>query len=534
MASSLPHRPVIAASWQRVRSTGLEHDHRPDPILSDVDSADPLLDAARPVLQRAAEMLDGTPTALLLVDNASRMVARVSGDGTLERRLADAGVVTGADFTEAAMGTTALGTTAEVRGDTVINSSEHYLEQFRSLSCFGRPIIHPGTRRVAGILCMTEEAQRINPLSLPLVRGIAHDIGERLLTRSHSDHQRVIAAFGDAADRRDIALAALGDNLQLTNALAAQLLAPADFGTLRLLLEQNDIPPTVTLVSGVTAAVEADRIPGVRHAAIFRLRPRIDRLPSGGVAAGTPTATTVAICGEPGTGRTTRAFGIAPRERSTVVDVAATLLAGTPLDLAATLREAQARGEGVVIDAADLLDERSLQLLLAAVAGRSAADPALVVVTGPPDSLSPSASALVARCRRRTTLPPLRQRPTELAALGQEILRARDVRLTLSTDASDALVSQEWPGNLREFATVLSEAADAARARGARTVDVADLPDGYRSTSRVSRLLGLEQAERLAIVEALDAASGNKSHAAKRLGISRTTLYARIRALGIR
>ncbi|MFZ2512132.1 MAG: helix-turn-helix domain-containing protein, partial [Gordonia sp. (in: high G+C Gram-positive bacteria)] len=91
----------------------------------------------------------------------------------------------------------------------------------------------------------------------------------------------------------------------------------------------------------------------------------------------------------------------------------------------------------------------------------------------------------------------------------------------------------DWPGNLSEFAMVLDEAAETARARGARTVDVADLPPDYRSNSRVARLLGLEQAERLAIIEALDAADGNKSHAAKRLGISRSTLYARIRALGI-
>jgi transcriptional regulator of acetoin/glycerol metabolism len=45
--------------------------------------------------------------------------------------------------------------------------------------------------------------------------------------------------------------------------------------------------------------------------------------------------------------------------------------------------------------------------------------------------------------------------------------------------------------------------------------------------------MGLEQAERQAIVAALAAAEGNKSTAATALGISRTTLYARIRALGI-
>lgn len=70
-------------------------------------------------------------------------------------------------------------------------------------------------------------------------------------------------------------------------------------------------------------------------------------------------------------------------------------------------------------------------------------------------------------------------------------------------------------------------------APSARVVDVADLPAPYRTSSRAAHLSGREQAERGAIIDALDAAGGNKVHAARELGISRTTLYARMRALGI-
>ncbi|HQV16900.1 MAG TPA: helix-turn-helix domain-containing protein, partial [Gordonia sp. (in: high G+C Gram-positive bacteria)] len=52
--------------------------------------------------------------------------------------------------------------------------------------------------------------------------------------------------------------------------------------------------------------------------------------------------------------------------------------------------------------------------------------------------------------------------------------------------------------------------------------------------TRAGRLLGRERAERQAIISALDAADRNKSRAAKALGISRTTLYTRMRALDIR
>ncbi|MFZ2512015.1 MAG: Fis family transcriptional regulator, partial [Gordonia sp. (in: high G+C Gram-positive bacteria)] len=353
MSTRSPQRPVIAAAWERARSSGLVPSDRPDPTLGDISAADPLLDAARPILSRAAETLHGTPTALLLVDHRSRLVARVSADTTLEGVLIGAGAVAGAAFTESEMGTNALGTTAEVRGDLVINGQEHYLEQFRSLSCFGQPIIHPSTRRVAGILCMTQVAERLNPLSVPLVRGIVSDIAERLLSRSHLDHRQVITTFERAAERRDIAVVAVGDDLQLTNTPAAQLLSPADFGTLRVFISERDIPPIMTLVSGIVVAVEAVPIPGVRSSAIFRLRPRMESVPPAALT--TPrqrgaTASTVAISGEPGTGRTTAAFTIVAREEAVVIDVPGALLDGRPIDLASALRRARTLGHGVVVD----------------------------------------------------------------------------------------------------------------------------------------------------------------------------------------
>ncbi|NLG46109.1 helix-turn-helix domain-containing protein [Gordonia sp. (in: high G+C Gram-positive bacteria)] len=533
MTTQLPHRDVIAASWRRAQSSGLAPDDRPAPTLSDITSADPLLDAARPVLARAAEVLNGTKTALLLVDDRSRMVARVSADASLERGLAEAGAVDGAAFTESAMGTTALGTTAEVRGDVIINGDEHYLEQFRSLSCFGRPIIHPATRRVAGVICMTEVAPRINPLSVPLIRGLVDDIAERLLSRSHSDHRAVIAAFEKASRRRDLAVAAVGDDLQLTNALAASLLSPGDFGTLRMMADDaSDRDRIVTLVSGISADVAIDRVPGVRHSAVFRLRPRIEHDTAAYAPPRTADAASVAVCGEPGTGRTTRAESLVPDDHVRL-DVAAALLDGTAPDVGDAIRRARSLGTGLVVDGADLLDDRSLRLLQAAIAAHEPGRPPIVVVSEPTAGGASSLAALIACCRQRVTLPPLRQRSGELAAIGQQLIARRDPLLELSSDAADALVCQEWPGNLTELSIVLDEAAATVLARGARLVTATDLPADYRGSTRASRLMGREQAERQAIVDALETAAGNKSHAAKALGVSRTTLYARIRALGI-
>ena len=96
-------------------------------------------------------------------------------------------------------------------------------------------------------------------------------------------------------------------------------------------------------------------------------------------------------------------------------------------------------------------------------------------------------------------------------------------------------INRERPPAERDGALLRRlEAAGAVLARGGRTVTAADLPAEYRGSTRAARLRGMEQAERQAILAALAAADGNKSRAATALGISRTTLYARIRALGIR
>ncbi|MEV6322845.1 helix-turn-helix domain-containing protein [Nocardia sp. NPDC051787] len=62
---------------------------------------------------------------------------------------------------------------------------------------------------------------------------------------------------------------------------------------------------------------------------------------------------------------------------------------------------------------------------------------------------------------------------------------------------------------------------------------VGDLPKPYRLASRVRRLSGRERAELEAIIEAMRRHNGNKLEAARDLGISRTTLCARLKALRI-
>lgn len=505
----------------------------------DVSAADPLLDAARPVLDDAATRLADTDVSLLLVDHECRMVSRVAFGTTVERALDRLGAAPGVHFAEDAVGTTALGTPAEIRGGIAINSSEHYLEQFKAVSCFGQPIIHPATRRLAGIICMTEVADRINPLAVPLVNELVVGIADRLLDRSRAHQRCVLDAFQRAAGRRDIGVAAIGDDLQLTNAMAANLLAPTDIGTLQALAgeprQQARVVP-LTLVSGVPVEVSVEPVVGVRGAALFRFRPADAPMAIPVVSAARSTAhSSLAITGEPGTGRTTHALAAAaeyPGSPPMVVDVAGELIAGTVPDIPALVTGSRDRGVPLVIDGVDLLDDRSITLLGTAI-GTATTDAPIVLVSGPRDRAGSQIGALLARCTTGIELAPLRQRSAELGALAAAALTGLDEHVRLSGAATDALLSQDWPGNFVELHAVLHEAARSTRARASRVIEPSDLPAAYRTTSRVAHLSGREQAERAAIVEALDHAGGNKVHAARNLGISRTTLYSRMRALDI-
>ena len=133
------------------------------------------------------------------------------------------------------------------------------------------------------------------------------------------------------------------------------------------------------------------------------------------------------------------------------------------------------------------------------------------------------------------TLPPLRDRPEDLPQLVTHFLSlyARKYRLpekAMSAAALSALRAHHWPGNVRE----LSHAVE----RALILSDNEELEvDDFNLTRTIGELktesLNLASQERQMIVLALDEASGNISHAAEALGITRAALYRRIAKFGL-
>ncbi|MGD9341387.1 MAG: helix-turn-helix domain-containing protein, partial [Chromatiales bacterium] len=130
-------------------------------------------------------------------------------------------------------------------------------------------------------------------------------------------------------------------------------------------------------------------------------------------------------------------------------------------------------------------------------------------------------------------LPPLRERAADIVILADFFMQSLAVELGLPAVALDRptyelLESHDWPGNVRELKNIVE-----------RTLMLGEVPRGSLGTRRPAERMAvpeypidwtLEQVKCHHMRRVLEAAGGNKSAAARRLGISRKTLE---RKLGV-
>ncbi|GGZ50787.1 siderophore-interacting protein [Streptomyces inusitatus] len=542
-------RPEIALSWRRSELSGLTPaapEIRVDPDA--VDRRGRLATAAGPVLTELADQLGDASFCVVLADRASRIVAPTVGPRGLRDRLEGLGVVAGGVFLEETTGTNSIATVYEVRRGLAVHGDEHYLEPFKRFSCYGHPIIHPVTRRLEGVLditCLTGDG---SPLLGPFLARAAHDIEERLLRTTRAAEQRLLAAFQVAAAGRTLPLLVLGEGVVLANPAAVELLDPLDHLLLRELAaglrSRDGTGPArrVELVSGRSVEVRPRSLgPGAGGVLFeFTVPAETRSTPAPALALALALArpgarsrsdTPVYIGGAPGTGRTTKARSLAgtdPRP-PVVLDSSEAAVRGE----AAWLRDL-----GAAAGARSPLLVEEVQLLPEACAVRlrhllERPDAPRIVLTGAPaGDLDGPGAALAAACAGRIELAPLRDRTEELPGLVRAVLDelGADPGPRFTPAALAALAGHPWPGNLRELRAVVRAVLER---RSAGDVTPGDLPEGYRVSPRLRRMTPLERAEHDTIAAALRACGGNKLRAARRLGISRTTLYNRMRALHI-
>ncbi|MFI8975418.1 sigma-54-dependent Fis family transcriptional regulator [Nocardia asteroides] len=523
-------RGEIAMAWHRSRLHGIRDDiafpTQQPPRLDDT-----LGRAALPVLDRAVSDLDDAPLAMVLADRNARLVDVRTADPAVREPIAELGLVPGAHLAEDLIGTNAVGTPLETRSALLVQGPEHYNRALHRFTCYGHPIVHPVTGRLIGVLDMGGPTGSDHRLFPQIVRRMVRDIEERLQRDSQRTHHRLLDVFQQATRRRGRPVVVLGDELVLATPVALGLLEPPDHAILRTCAELTraggDRSHRLTLTSGRSIEVACSPIDDIDGALIDIVATETVPRPRRATATRAP-AWPLLVVGEPGSGRTSEARAAAGAD-AVVIDAADVVAMGEDAWVAEAVRVLESAGPAVIVEHVHLLSESLLTLLSRWLGGT---ERRAVLTCSPDDRTHRANDRLMALCASHRELLPLRRRREEIPLLAQRMFEATagpDGRARMTPETLRVLAEQPWPGNLAELERVVRAIA---ATRSAGDIVPADLPGSHRFRGR-GPTSPLQMAERDIIVNALEAAGGNRMKAARAIGLSRSTLYNRMRALHI-
>ncbi|MEB8336853.1 sigma-54-dependent Fis family transcriptional regulator [Streptomyces endophyticus] len=561
----------IRNSWQRSKYLGVGTDEVVVPYQPDFDRESRLVRAAAPVLDRLEQALAGSDASVIVTDRKGWVRDRRVGEKRLSTHLDRVHLAPGFNYAEQFVGTNGIGVALEERRPNVVLGTEHFNERLQNVSCAAAPIRNSVTGRVEGAMNLTCWNGPARTLMAALVQEAAGDI-ERVMYEFSSSHQRaLLEAFQQVSHYGDRPVLCLGQDLVLANSAASARLTGDDHRLLHEAAAELGHAPRsrkeVQLTGGGTVLMRCRQVNSSAGAAGYLLELAFSDLASGGHRprsgsrtrteqeasrpwplpglAGTDPAwntvsrtasrcardrTPLLLHGEAGTGKSAlvgaaHALTGAASAPAVVDATAARSTAGG--DLPTALREAAAgAGRALVLRNVDAVTPEQGAAVAEALEA-AAAQGTWIVGTlhqahGVPEPLR--------RCFvEAAAVPALRHRLADLPALVDCLLRRVGADIECAPEVLPLLRRHGWPGNIRQLDAALREAA-----AGRRTyrIELRDLPPSLHSAGGRS-LSAWEASERDTLVQALLAAEGNKLLAAQRLGISRTTIYRKMRSYGI-
>jgi transcriptional regulator of acetoin/glycerol metabolism len=561
-------REPILSSWTRSRYFQVRPDRLELPFEPGVDDDTVLTRAAEPVLRGITDLFATEPVSVILCDADGVVRSRRTGDSGLEQHLNRVWLAPGFSYAERFVGTNGIGTALEARGPAQVFGHEHYVERLEELACAGTPIRHPVTGKVLGVVDLTCWQRDAGPLLVATAGMLTRRIEEMLLEQCGRRELAVLNDYLVVCRRNRGPVLAIGEDLLMMNDRARELLGPVDQEPLlavagEALAEGRRHPLLIDLPSGRTARVhlrptsdEQGIVGGVLDVQLISSPPRPE--PSAGAASpplsaavGSSSAWTkccravdrhltagewLVLEGEPGSGRETVARA-AHHARTPAARLRVFGAEEARPDLAVELaEELESPGGMIVLTDVDRLPAGTLtdlgEVLEPYRESPDSARPCVIVTVRPAaQEQAPELAALLACFPRTVAVPPLRHHVEDVAELVPPLLSrlGHGSALTVSPEAMRVLTHYRWPGNVDQLVAVLRKVV-AKRRSG--VVGVRDLPPECRTTTK-RMLTPLESMECDAIVEALFDSGGNKVEAARRLAMSRATIYRKIRDYGI-
>lgn len=549
----------VAASWRRSLAHGVDPTAIANRYHPDLDVESRLVRCARPVIEQLAEQTAEVPVCVVLTDDRARLLVRLDTARAIGRAADGNNFAEGFGYDEGAVGTNGVGTVLESGGSVHVVGAEHFVERLHDYACAGAPVRDPFTGRIEGVLDVSCRAEHSSPILHSLVCSAAARIQDALLHDRDAGWQALLDLYTRVEARTREAVLAVGRRTVLANTALQTMLGPDDLAALGeharfVMARGGDVDERPVLPSGVrvrmrgTAVTVGGTVAGVvvvvmvlREAdglAVPRALPQDRPLPPPtgtspawrtawtGAAEALRARTPLLVLGEAGSGR-----------RRLLADLDGALIGGAVVEVGPPRA-----GEGTGEDAAARIRCAGAAplVVLADLDRWDGAVPAALVraLRAPGVRLAATAECrdavpadLPARFTRTVTVPPLRNRAGDLAAVTAGVLAdlAPDREVRLSPDAQRTLARHGWPGNVAELRDAL---AAALRRRPVGAIEVGDLPESCQSSPR-GTLRPVDQAERDTIVGALRESAGNRVAAAAALGLARSTLYRKIAHYGI-
>ncbi|PGM53548.1 sigma-54-dependent Fis family transcriptional regulator [Bacillus thuringiensis] len=195
----------ISESWHRCKQANVNpHMNKGQKILSSnffqdqKKKSEIFLDIAIPQIQNMRKTIDELQMMALLID-PDGYVLSLSGNKQTLKRAKHINFIEGVKWTEAAVGTNAIGTALEIEEAIMIRGTEHYSVVSHSWSCAAAPI-HNDDGKLIGVLDFSCPIEFSHPYMLGMVTSIAHAIERECSIRVHQNELHLIHRFLDVID----------------------------------------------------------------------------------------------------------------------------------------------------------------------------------------------------------------------------------------------------------------------------------------------------------------------------------------------
>ncbi|KAB2479555.1 sigma-54-dependent Fis family transcriptional regulator [Bacillus cereus] len=195
----------ISESWHRCRQANVNpYMNKGQKILSSnvfqeqKKKSEIFLDIALPQIQNMRKTIDELQMMALLID-PDGYVLSLSGNKQTLKRAKHINFIEGVKWTEAAVGTNAIGTALEIEEAIMISGTEHYSMASHSWSCAAAPI-HNDDGKLIGVLDFSCPIEFSHPYMLGMVTSIAHAIERECSIRVHQNELHLIHRFLDVID----------------------------------------------------------------------------------------------------------------------------------------------------------------------------------------------------------------------------------------------------------------------------------------------------------------------------------------------